>query len=74
MKQYYIYLTINLINGKKYIGKRSCDCDISEDTYLGSGKYLKRAFKKYGKENISKTLLEISISEKDASEKQLYYI
>lgn len=74
MKKHYVYETTNLINGKKYIGKRSCDCDISEDTYLGSGKYLKRAFKKYGKENFSKEVLEICISEQDAFEKEIYYI
>ena len=37
MKQYYIYLTINLINGKKYIGKHYGELD---DSYLGSGTIL----------------------------------
>ena len=39
MKQHYIYLTTNNINGMKYIGKHYGELD---DTYLGSGKLLKQ--------------------------------
>ena len=39
-----IYKTTNLINGKFYIGKDSKN----DPNYLGSGKILKKAFKKYG--------------------------
>jgi hypothetical protein len=42
---YYFYKTTNLINGKFYYGSGS------KENYLGSGKALKRALKKYGKEN-----------------------
>lgn len=50
-----IYLTTNLINGKKYIG-----LDMNNDTnYLGSGIHIKSAIKKYGKENFTKEVLEI---------------
>lgn len=51
---YYIYITTNLLNGKKYIGKRHCLCEISNDNYLGSGKVLKNAIRKYGKNNFAK--------------------
>ena len=44
MKQHYIYLTTNNINGMKYIGKHYGELD---DPYLGSGKILKRAITKY---------------------------
>ena len=46
MKQYYIYLTTNTINNMKYIGKHYGELN---DSYLGSGKILKRAIEKYGK-------------------------
>ena len=31
---HYVYEITNLINGKKYIGKRSCECPIKEDKYI----------------------------------------
>jgi group I intron endonuclease len=47
----YIYITTNKINDKRYIGQhKHKDWDYS---YYGSGKYLKRAIKKYGIENFT---------------------
>lgn len=48
MKQYFIYETTNLKNGKKYIGKHYGELN---DSYLGSGTLLKKAIEKYGKES-----------------------
>ena len=48
--KYYVYLIENMINHKKYIGKRQCKCDIKQDVYLGSGKILKQAIKNMVKE------------------------
>jgi hypothetical protein len=48
-----VYMTINKINGKKYVGKDSKN-DLN---YYGSGKAMKRALKKYGKESFVKVPL-----------------
>ncbi len=71
---HYVYLITNLINGKKYIGKRSCKCKIEDDIYMGSGKALKRAFLKYGMENFTKEILEICETEGGAYQREEYYI
>lgn len=56
MKQYYIYLTTNLINNMKYIGQHYGELD---DSYLGSGSNFKGAVNKFGKINFKKEILEI---------------
>jgi len=48
-----IYCITNTINGKKYIGQNKT----SNPRYLGSGKLLKLALKKYGRENFIKQIL-----------------
>lgn len=52
----FIYITTNLINGKKYIGKRKCTFNEYDDSYLGSGKLLLQAVEKYGKSNFSREI------------------
>ena len=53
---FYIYQITNKINVKIYVGCHStCDLD---DGYFGSGKILRRAIKKYGKENFQFDILE----------------
>lgn len=39
---HYVYEITNNINGMKYIGKRSCHCEIENDGYMGGGKVLKK--------------------------------
>lgn len=55
-KHIFIYQTTNLLNNKKYVGAHSTDN--IEDGYLGSGRVLKQALKKYGKEIFSREILE----------------
>jgi len=65
-----IYLTTNLINQRKYIGLDSKN----NPKYLGSGKALKLAIKKYGKENFEKRTLCYCGSFEELLEKEKYYI
>jgi group I intron endonuclease len=67
-KYFYVYIIVNNINGKKYIGKRICKCKIEEDNYMGSGLALKRAKDKYGIDNFTKIILKVCKTEKEASE------
>ncbi len=50
----FVYIWINKINGKKYIGLHVGEIN---DGYTGSGKYFKRAMKKYGIENFERKIL-----------------
>jgi hypothetical protein len=65
-----IYKTINLINGKIYIGQDSKN----NPKYMGSGKILKLAFKKYGKENFKKEILEECKSINELDKREKYWI
>ena len=61
---YTIYKTTNNINGKWYIGYHSTK-DVNDD-YLGSGRDLKKAIKKYGIKNFSKEILFVFNSAEEA--------
>lgn len=66
-----VYKTTNIINQKIYIGVHEQEND---DDYLGSGLHLKRAVRKYGKENFKReTLYEFS-SREDAFEMETYLV
>jgi len=47
--KYFVYLTVNKINGKCYIGSHHSDKE--NDNYFGSGILIKKALKKYRKKN-----------------------
>lgn len=68
---YYIYLTTNKINGKQYLGQHKGEIN---NSYLGSGIYLSKAIKKYGKENFSKQILKICQTRDEADYWEKFYI
>jgi group I intron endonuclease len=60
---YIIYKTTNKLSGKYYIGCHQTDN--LNDGYIGSGKYLKHAIKKYGIENFKFEILHIVLTKQD---------
>jgi uncharacterized cupin superfamily protein len=54
-KYHYLYKTTNLINNKYYYGIHSTNN--LNDGYLGSGTYLRRSIRKYGKKNFKREIL-----------------
>ena len=67
----YIYETTNLVNGKKYIGQRKAG---RPEPYLGSGKHIRCAIKKYGIENFSKRILHECGSKEELDRMEVHYI
>ncbi len=67
-KYNYVYVLVNRVNGKQYIGVHRTDN--LDDGYMGSGKLIKRAISKYGKQNFSKTVVASFESYKQALEEE----
>lgn len=67
-KYHFIYKTTNLLNEKYYIGIHSTSN--LKDGYLGSGSYLKRAIKKYGKGNFKCEVLEYCNSREELVQRE----
>lgn len=65
-----IYKTTNLINGRFYVGQDK----YNNPNYYGSGKILKQSFKKYGKENFTKEILEYCSSLEYLNKREIYWI
>ena len=70
----YVYKTTNNINGKIYIGQHKHSKQGIDKNYIGSGKILKEAVEKYGRDNFSCEILEFCNSRKDADKLEKYYI
>lgn len=65
-----IYKTTNLVNLKIYVGKDSKN----DPNYFGSGLYLERAIKKYGKKNFKKEILERCLTLEQLNDREKYWI
>jgi group I intron endonuclease len=68
----YLYETINLKNGKTYIGQHKSEN--WDNNYFGSGVYLNRAIKKYGIENFECNLLVWAHSKNELNQLEIKYI
>lgn len=72
-----IYLTSRVENGevvKRYVGQHKLTGGVIEDGYLGSGKLLRRAIKKYGRECFSREVLQLCFSIKELNDAEVYWI
>jgi group I intron endonuclease len=65
-----IYKTTNLINNKIYVGQSKND----DKNYLGSGTYIIKSIKKYGRSNFKKEILENCETPEQLNDKELYWI
>ena len=65
---YTVYKVVNSVNGKEYIGKHQTEK--LNDGYLGSGKYLRRALKVYGKDNLTKHILYVFHTAEEMNSKE----
>ena len=72
----YIYLVLNKVNGKTYIGQRKYYRAKSwnEDPYMGSGKILGLAKQKYGLDNFEKFLIQYVESREEADTQERFWI
>ena len=68
----YVYLIVNKLNGKLYVGQHRSKR--LKDNYLGSGTAIRRAIKKYGKDNFNKGYLEFANSKDHLDELEKKWI
>lgn len=71
---YYIYLIVNAVNGKTYVGQRKSSKECHLDSYMGSGKLLKKAKQKYGIENFEKFLIQYCYSKEETDKAERFWI
>lgn len=68
----YIYMTTNLVNGKKYIGQKASSSFVED--YKGSGTYLKNAINKYGIENFKTEILKWCYDQEELDSSERFFI
>lgn len=70
----YIYMIVNKVNGKTYVGQRKSTKLCYDDKYMGSGKYLKSSQKHYGIENFEKLLVQYVETKEEANKQEIFWI
>lgn len=70
----YIYKTTNLIDNKIYIGQHKANNLPLKINYYGSGTYLQRAIKKYGKKNFKVEIINICDSIEELDNMEIIFI
>lgn len=70
----FIYITINNINDKFYIGQKKYDKAGVWKRYLGSGTVFRRAVNKYGRENFTRYIVDEAYSKEELNEKEKLWI
>ena len=67
----FIYITTNLVDGKRYLGQRKFYNNWQD--YVGSGIAFKQALSKYGKENFIKRIIDVAYSPNELNKKEYDY-
>jgi len=70
--KHFIYKTTNTVNGRYYIGVHSTDN--LDDGYLGSGKLIKQAIKKHGRDCFDREVISFHETRKEAMEAEYLII
>lgn len=68
-----VYLTTNTVNGKTYIGQHAFN-DNADDGYIGSGKAILKAIRKYGKDKFTIETLALTSDDTIANILEQYFI
>jgi group I intron endonuclease len=74
MNVWYVYKTVNTVNGKIYIGLHHVRARKRDEKYLGSGILLQYAIKKYGKDRFIQEVIEFCDSKEKACERERFWI
>lgn len=71
----YIYLIVNNVNGKTYVGQKKLHSkQWNNDGYMGSGKHLKLAIKKYGECKFDKFLIQYCNNQDELDKQEIFWI
>ena len=71
----YIYLIVNNVNHKTYIGQKKLKSNAwNKDGYLGSGRLIKKAIEKYGKESFEKFLIQFCETKEELDKQEIFWI